>query len=189
MEKMVQLTKFIQVNSSAHILYLYENTDTYINNLLAYIKTGIDRNHHLIIIENSTIYNLVEARINELFSSEDKNFIHHVDNYLFYRCYGDFHIHSIVEHFGELLDPFLNKKIDVRTWGHVEWKDQDDISKKIEDFENVADCSVNEMGLMSVCAYDSSKVNTHLQTAMMKSHQYLMTDKEFVQSPLYQIIK
>lgn len=186
MKVKIQLSKNIQVYSSAHILYLYENIDCYLENIIAYISAGIDRNHHLLIIENTTIYNEVEKRINKLFSNEEKKRIHHIDNYAFYRCYGDFHIHRIVEHFGELLAPYFNKKINIRTWANVEWKDQNDISKKIEEFENIADCSVGEMGLMSVCAYNSSKVNAYLQNAMMRSHEYLMTDKEFVKSSLYQ---
>jgi hypothetical protein len=185
MGKRIPLNKNIQVKNSAHILYIYDELDCYLENMMAYIREGLDRNHHLLIIENSTIYQSVEKRINDLFSMEEKKCIHYIDNYSFYGCYGDFHIHSIVEHFGELLNPFFNKKLNVRTWAHVEWKDQDDISKKIEKFENTADCSVNEMGLMSVCAYNSSKVTAFLQTAMMRSHEYIMTDREFVKSSLY----
>ncbi|WP_227938158.1 MEDS domain-containing protein [Alkalihalobacillus deserti] len=111
--------------------------------------------------------------------------MHHFDNHLFYRYYSDFHIHSIIENFSEILEPFLSENINIRTWAHVEWKKQDDISSKLEEFENLADCSVNEMGLMSVCAYDSSDVSASLQTTMMRSHEYLMTDREFVRSSLY----
>ncbi len=182
---MIQLTKNIKVEKGAHILYIYDELDIYLDNMIAYIRTGIDRNHHLLILENPTIYNEVEKRIDELFSDKEKKCIHHIDNYSFYRYYGDFHIHSIVNHFGEIIQTFINKNIHVRTWANVELKDMDNISKKIEEYENIADCCVNKMGLMSVCAYNSSMVNAYLQTAMMRSHEYLMTDKEFVKSSLY----
>lgn len=189
MEKMIQLTKNIKVNSSAHILYLYDEIDNYLNNMIAYIKSGLDRNHHLIIIENTTIYTILEERLKKLLSIEEMKSIQHVDNKVFYRRYGDFHIHSILKNFGKLLEPYFNKKINVRTWAHVEWNDQNDISNIIEDYEHSADCCVNNMRLMSVCAYNSSKLNAKLQTSMMKSHEYLMTDLEFVQSSLYKKIK
>lgn len=115
---------------------------------------------------------------------QQKN-IHHIDNYLFYRCYGDFHIHNIVEHFSEILDPFSDENINIRTWAHVEWKEQDDISRKLEEFEDLADSSINEIGLVSVCAYNVGDVSASLQTTMMRNHEYLMTDKEFVRSSLY----
>lgn len=41
MGKTIQLTTNIQVNNSAHILYLYKELETYLNNLIAYIRTGI----------------------------------------------------------------------------------------------------------------------------------------------------
>ncbi|MBM7655279.1 hypothetical protein JOC76_004789 [Neobacillus cucumis] len=185
MTKMFQLSNDLEVSNSAHILYFFEDHNSYLNNMIAYIKAGIERNHHLLIIENKYLYNEAEKKINQLFSKEAQKFIHYIDNYLFYRCYGDFHIHSIVEHFGEILTPFFNEKMNIRTWAHVEWKEQDDISSKLEEFEHLADCSVNESGLMSVCAYSASDVSASLQTGMMKSHEYLMTDQEFVRSSLY----
>lgn len=185
MTKMIELTKYQHVSSAAHILYIFEDIHYYLENMMAYIKAGIERNHHLFLIENSTIFSEAEQRIKESFSSEEQERIHHVDNYLFYRCYGDFHIQSIVEHFGEILDPFLKSNITIRTWAHVEWKEQDDISRKLEEFETLADCSVNEMGLMSVCAYAAADISASFQTTMMRSHEYLMTDTEFVRSSLY----
>lgn len=173
------------MNNSAHILYIFEENERYLDNMMAYIKAGIERNHHLIIIENSNLYSEAEKRINELFSIEEKKCIHHIDNYTFYGCHGDFHIHSVVEHFGEVLAPFFDKKINIRTWAHVEWKEQEGIFSKIAEFEHLAEFSVNEMRLMSVCAYTASDVTASLQTKMMRSHEYLMTDTELVRSTLY----
>ena len=152
---------------------------------MAYIKAGIERNHHLIIIENFNLYSEAKERIDKLFSIEEKKSIHHIDNYTFYGCYDDFHIHSVVEHFGEVLAPFFDKKINIRTWAHVEWKEQERIFSKIAEFEHLADFSVNEMRLMSICAYTASDVTASLQTKMMRSHEYLMTDTELVRSTLY----
>ena len=182
---MIDLTKYLKVNNAAHILYFFEDENSYLNNMIAYIKAGLERNHHLLLIENNSLLNDVQKRINKLLTIEDQKYIHYIDNHYFYCCYGDFHIHSIIEHFSEILTPFINKKINIRTWAHVEWKEQDDIKSKIEEFENVADYRVNDIGLMSVCAYGASDVSASLQTTMMRSHEYLMTDKEFVRSSLY----
>lgn len=185
MSKIVPLTNYMNLPNAAHILYFFENITNYTENMMAYIKAGLDRGHHLLIIENSTIYNEVKPWILKLFTNEQQKCIHHMDNYTFYNYYGDFHIQSILKNFDEVLEPFFSQDISIRTWAHVEWQKQDDISCKIEEFESLADFSVNNNGLMSVCAYDASDVTASLQTTMMRSHEYLMTDTELVQSTLY----
>lgn len=185
MTKLMQLTEYLQVPNTAHILYFFEDSNSYLNNMIAYIKAGIEQGHHLLIIENTNIFNIAQQRINTLFSSQQQTCIHHMDNYLFYLYYRDFHVHSIVEHFDRILTPFLNEKINIRTWAHVEWKESDDIARQLEQFEKLADCSVNDMGLMSVCAYAASDISASLLTTMMRSHEYIMTDSEFVRSSLY----
>ncbi len=185
--KMIPLTKFLEVSSASHIVYVYEDKRYYIENLISYIKAGIERDHHLLIIENPTIYQEAEGMISELFSNEQQKRIHYVDNHSFYGYHRDFHVHSIVEHFGKILEPFFKDNIIIRTWAHVEWKNQDGISSKIEEFENLADCSVDEMGIMSVCAYTATDITASLQNTLMRSHEYLMTDKEFVRSTFYGI--
>ncbi|SET19186.1 MEDS: MEthanogen/methylotroph, DcmR Sensory domain [Oceanobacillus limi] len=181
---MVPLTEQLEITSASHILYIYENTDYYIENMLAYIKAGIAQEDHIVIIENPTIFKKIVYRLNGLFSRQQRELIHYIDNYSFYQCYGNFHTLSILNHFNELVDPFLNNNT-VRTWGHVEWKKQENIFNKLEKYERLVDYDVNEMGLMSVCAYDASSVSAALQTSMMRSHEYLMTDKELVRSSLY----
>ncbi|WP_129203100.1 MEDS domain-containing protein [Ammoniphilus sp. CFH 90114] len=185
---MVQLTDYLKLSNAAHIFYLFEDRNLYLDNLIAYVKGGMERDHHLLIIENSDIYKEAAQRIDSLFSSEQKKRIHYLNNYLFYRQYGVFHTHKIIEHFGEMIHSFLNEKDSIRTWAHVEWNEQDDIIRILKEYEDLADCCVNDFGLMSVCAYNSSDLCASLQTNMMRSHKYLMTDTEFVRSPLYKNI-
>ncbi len=56
--------------------------------MIAYIRTGIDRNHHLLIIEYSTLYNEVDKSViinmvNTLFSlSENDSYINSLSSTL-----------------------------------------------------------------------------------------------------------
>lgn len=183
--KIMQLTKKLQVSSGGHILYFYDEVSNYINNALAYVVTGIEQKHHLLIIENRQRYQLLHDKLQAVLSQEQLTKVHFVDNYEFYRMYGDFHCQSIINHFMEILEPFIENQISIRTWAHVEWKEQDDILHKLEEFENAADSSVNAMGLISVCAYNANTAPASLQTIMMRNHEYFMTDKELVRSSLY----
>jgi signal transduction histidine kinase len=99
--------------------------------------------------------------------------------------YGDFHTQSIIHHFQEIIDPFFNDNIPIRTWAHVEWSAQSDINHKLKEFEDSADCTVNEAGLVSVCAYPADSLTVSLYMNLMRNHEYLMTDKELIRSNLY----
>lgn len=187
MSELINLTKYLKIENAAHILYTFECIENYINNMIAYIKAGIEMGHHLLIIENSNTYKQVEEKIKSFFSVQEQMSIHYLDNYLFYGYYGNFRMNNIIEHFRQVLTPFLNNQINVRTWAHVEWQEQKDIFAKIEEFEKLADYSVNKMKLMSVCAYDASDICASLHINMMRTHEYIMTDKEFVKSSLYRV--
>ncbi|SES91920.1 MEDS: MEthanogen/methylotroph, DcmR Sensory domain [Salinibacillus kushneri] len=178
------LTKDLQVNNNAHILYIFEDNQCYLENLIAYIHAGIERNHHLIVIEEAALFPEIKKRLQH---DNGQKYVHLIDNQQFYRSYGDFHIHHIVEHFYDILKPFLEKDINIRTWAHVNWKEQNDIVNKLDEFECLADKSVNHMRLMSVCAYNAYDVSANLQTILMRSHEYLMTDQELVPSSLYSL--
>jgi len=179
------LTDYLKVPNTAHVLYCFEDMSLYLDNMIAYCKGGIERGHHLYIIENPVIFDKAKQKISTLFTSDQQKLIHYMDNHLFYRYYGNFHIHKILQHFGEIINSFIEEKLSVWTWAHVEWNKQDDLACKLEEFEHLGDYAVNKMGIMSVCAYNSSDLNAALQTKIMRSHEYLMTDTEFSRSPLY----
>lgn len=178
----IQLNNHIGIENFSHIFYLYDDIQCYKQNLLSYIKTGISLNQHMVIIEDHIIYNEVV----QLLSLEEQLLVHFIDNFTFYRYYEGFHIEKIVNHFASILNPLLSQELKIRTWANVIWN-KDLFINSLEEFEEKADCCVNDLRIMSVCAYFSSSLNVNLQTAMMKNHKYLMTDEEFVESTLYNL--
>jgi signal transduction histidine kinase len=181
----MKLTEKLEVTNGGHILYFYENIECYVNNAVSYIVTGIEQRHHLLVIDSRVRFQLINEKLKTILSAEQLTMVYYVDNFDFYRMYGDFHCRSIVKHFGEIIESFIEKDISIRTWAHGDWKEQDGIVAKLEEFENVADHSVNEMGLISVCAYNANTLTASLQMIMMRNHEYFMTDKELVRSALY----
>ncbi len=172
--------------SGSHVLYLYENEDRYIESVAAYALTCLNQGHDLLIIENESCRKAIERRLAEEMIDENLEQVHFVDNFDFYRQHGEFHACLTRNHFEAIMKPFLDEGISIRTWAHVEWKPQAHIQAKLEEFEVMADCSVKEQNLISVCAYDAKKISASLQTSLMRSHEYLMTDREFIVSGLYQ---
>ncbi|MDQ0352518.1 hypothetical protein J2R98_002363 [Alkalibacillus filiformis] len=184
MNNSIQLTKHVEVPKGAHIFF-YECEEDYVNNLLAYAKAGVEHDQHVLIIENPAIYETFKVHAEETFTEEELTKLHFHDNKEFYFYNEGFHIHNIVKKFGEILTPLFDKGLTVRTWANVVWKDEDYIFQEIIDFENQANHSVGEMELVSVCAYPGEKVPANIQTELMKTHEYLMTDTEFVRSSFY----
>lgn len=189
MDNKVELTRYQDIPNTAHILYFYEDEDLYIDNMISYMKAGIERGHHLLIIENPKIYEKAVERMKTLLTPDEMEYIHYYDNQAFYDKHNCFQISKIVEHFSNALSPIFEKKLTARTWAHVDWLEQDHIEELLEEFEKEADYQVNNMGLISLCAYNAKDVPALLQTAMMKSHEFLMTDYELVKSSFYSIQK
>jgi hypothetical protein len=184
MKRMIPLTKFIHLPSTAHILYLFESKDSYISNLLAYIKAGVERRHHLLIIESEEIIKRVKQETYSAQKEFDKDLIHFVDHNTYYQSNKDFHTHHVVNSFKNILEPLIDLNVNIRTWANVIWKEQENITSKLTEFEKIADCTVNDIGVISVCTYAASNVSASLQTSLMRNHEFLMTDEEFTRSTL-----
>lgn len=172
--------------SGSHVLYLYEEMDRYIESVASYALTCLNQGHHLLIIDNRSCREAIERKLAEEQIDENLEQVHFVDNFEFYQQHGEFQGCVTRNHFETIMKPFLDQGISIRTWAHVEWKPQAHIQAKLEEFEVIADCSVKEQNLISVCAYDAKTISASLQTSLMRSHEYLMTDREFIISGLYQ---
>lgn len=182
----IKLAYDMEISNGGHILYVYENEDRYIENAVSFILSGIKYGHHLLIIENRSRYKNIHDRLSTLLTEEELLYVHHIDNYKFYRIYGDFDCTLILDHFNELLKPFQEKCMTVRTWAHVEWKEQDNILAILKQYEIEADKNVKKLGLISVCAYNANEIRGSFQNDLLRSHAYFMTDNELVPSPLYE---
>ncbi|MFC0559157.1 ATP-binding protein [Halalkalibacter alkalisediminis] len=185
-QNIIQLTKMIQVSNQGHILYVYDEAESYIENAVSFIVTGMEQGHHLLIIDNKANYKLIYQRLQEVLSIREIDLIQYVDNYEFYCLFEDFQSESIVKHFTMLLEPLRDQEIPIRTWSNVVWKEQDDIISKLEEFENRADHCVREAKLISVCAYNGHQISASLQNRLLGNHEYFMTDGSLVKSSLYQ---
>lgn len=171
--------------SGSHILYLYEDVQHYVDSAAAYAMTCLNQGHQILIIDNDYCIKAIERKLAESWIDEKLEYVHFVDNFDFYQRHGEFQGCLTRRHFEAIMQPFLNDRLSIRTWAHVQWKPQPHIQAKLEEFEVMADCSVKEQNLISVCAYDANEISASLQLSLMRSHEYVMTDREFIASGLY----
>ncbi|WP_455920590.1 MEDS domain-containing protein [Priestia megaterium] len=168
-----------------HIFYRFKDKQFYINNLMSFIRSGLESKQHILIIESMRTIPQIKAKIEEEFSDQQKKAIRLVNNFDYYLANGDFHTKTILAHFQEDLSTLKKKNTLIRTWAHVEWASEEPDLLLLEEFESTADNFVKEEGMISVCAYAVESLSSTLDTTLQQLHQYIMTDDNFFMSPLY----
>jgi len=166
-----------KVNTTgAHIFYYFHDQDRYINNLIAYVTSSLELGNHVMIIENDRYMPIIQEKINKQFNEEQKDMIHTINNYDFY-CYGgNFHKETILKYLKDMIAPYLEKKLPIKTWAHVEWRDQKEIFHTLGENDHEADPMLQEADFTSICAYDANRVPQTLKNILIDCHDYYMTD-------------
>ncbi|WP_409297894.1 MEDS domain-containing protein [Peribacillus sp. SCS-26] len=163
--------------TEGHILYFFENQDKYLSNIVDFVLSGLERNQYTIIIENDRIAPLIQSRLKSLLDSDSLNKVKIVNNFDFYYAKGDFSSNSIFEFFPSLFEDGSSPGSVVRSWAHIEWRDENGVSRKLTQSESDADSIVNKARLLSVCAYDSNRVSEELKMGLFGTHQLLLSDE------------
>lgn len=171
--------------TEGHVFYRYQDGESYIDHLVSFIETGLDRGEQILIIENMRNIPKISDKINLLFTLEQQSSIHLVNNYDYYVSNGDFNTQTILEHFQEELPLYKNIISSIRTWAHVEWVSTESIAQLITNIELLADDFVLQERMLSVCAYSSASLSSSLNDALEQDHKYIMTDDDFFLSSLY----
>ncbi|WP_085505166.1 MEDS domain-containing protein [Thalassobacillus devorans] len=186
MEKTVSDANIMETLNAAHILYVYEEKQHYLNNIIGFLRTGIEKGDHMLMIENQSVYREIEGQFLCSLSQQQRECVHFIDNHSFYEFCNTSGTSNVWEHFKEILSPVFDSQKGVHTWAHMEWASlgQDAIDG-IKHLEDVAGEVASKNGALSVCAYSASDVSASFQNNLMRTHKYLMTDKEIVLSPMY----
>ncbi|OMP66340.1 MEDS domain-containing protein [Domibacillus epiphyticus] len=175
-EKIPQLTR--DLISYGHIFYYSHDIEKYIENAITYIVTGIEQGDHILFIENNKIYPVIQNQLKHLLSIEQLSKIHYKNNFDFYFSKGTFHPITVLNFFLKTLEPYEEKSVSARIWGHVEWGDQKDIEREIASYENKINQILSSKGSIAVCAYDAKQVSESLKESLLKCHGFFMTDNE-----------
>ena len=175
-EEIKELARAVKTNGG-HVFYHFEDEESYIDNIITYISIALDQGSHVMVIENDRIMPLVEKKINQTFKKEQIEMIHTINNYDFYCYRGNFHKDTILSYLKNMINPYLEKKIPIMTWAHVEWRDQEEIFQTLGEYEHEADKMLKGTDSVTICAYDANRVPQSLKENLLDSHDYYMTDK------------
>lgn len=163
-------------DSGAHIFYSFSDEEKYIHNALTYLTVAIEQGNHIMLIENDRLMPLIEKSFPSTFGKEHIERIHKMNNYDFYCYRRNFNKDTVLSYLKEMIAPYLENNIQILTWAHVEWRDQEDIFRTIGKYEKEVENLLRQTNLINICSYDSNRIPDSLMEALMDSHDYFMTD-------------
>jgi signal transduction histidine kinase/AmiR/NasT family two-component response regulator len=170
--------------SGAHILYMFNEYNQYINNALTYISEGLDSGEKIIVIEDQRFFTMIKNKLfikgyTELLIQS----ITFIDSSDFYFYNNKFSALNSSDTLLNLLNPDMDDEIRTRIWGQV-LVDSSDISE-LRRYESSCDEYMSGKNLISVCSYNALTTPSFVQNELLKVHEYLMVDDEIEKSPFY----
>lgn len=92
---------------------------------------------------------------------------------------------QLFDYFNKMVEPYVDNKLSFRSWAHVEWSSMEDPLHLIEDLELAADKAVNQLSFPLICAYEGNRMPEYLKTILMKTHQYVLMEDDYIVSEQY----
>ncbi|WP_281890353.1 ATP-binding protein [Paenibacillus sp. YYML68] len=182
----IPLTNKLHVQNGSHVLYFFKQVDKYIQHAVDFIVKGIELEHYIIVIETIDMYTIMLQKLELMVEPElITHYVRYINQVEFYETYEDFRYERVLNNLGDIIAPYLEKRIEVRMWGQVGWQDQEGMAEKISHYEDKCDITLSELGFITVCCYNANHVSASIQLACMETHPYLMTDDALVLSTLY----
>ncbi len=170
--------------TEGHVLYFFEDSETYMQNVIDFVIAGLDQDEYSVIIENDRILPSLQKRLESTLDDSQLSKVKFANNFDFYYAKGDFRSNSIFEFFPKLSFGDPKQELAVRSWAHIEWRDEHEVCEKLSISEREADVIVKEARLLSVCAYDLDRVSEELKDSLLTSHSFLIYDQENKQKEL-----
>lgn len=81
-----------------------------------------------------------------------------------------------------MVQPYVENKVDFRSWAHVELATMEEPLYLIRDFEEIVDQAVNQLSFPLVCIYTARRMPEYL----METHPYIHMEDDFIVSEQYQ---
>lgn len=171
-------TEWMKQTNGGHIFYNFHELNGYLKNAITYIKTALEQGDEVLFIENERLWSSLREKLVLCLSTSQLGKVCYINNFDFYCMNGDFESSTILAYFNKTQDDFTKKNSSFRTWAHVEWGCQEDIDRKISDYERIVDATLSKSGLISVCAYDACRVSPSLEAILKRFHNFLLFDDE-----------
>lgn len=175
------IPSYFELMDKGQVLYLYNRFESYLDNVVSFLLTGIDKGVHMVIIDNpGNLIHLNQRLEADLirFNEESKLHLLNEEDLHFNQAQGCF-VRSILSLDSDLEDS------SIRIWSHNNVDlDNDSLTERSN---SPCDSNIlNRNRILSVTAFNAFTTSASHYLKMMRNYPYLMTDLEIVYSPLYQ---
>ncbi|MBM7572558.1 helix-turn-helix domain-containing protein [Aquibacillus albus] len=172
---------FFRTINCGNILYLYNNMESYYKNFEYFISLGIDMDNHCIIIDSQEDIYRIQKRL------EKQPFYRKRIHNLIFINKEEMYRHApqdTIKYFQLIQSQFRHDAL-IFIWApELQYQEHDWVSK-VEKYLDTENVKLNAKKIVFVRAYNSSNISARVHLKMMRNYQYLMTDFEVVESPLY----
>lgn len=173
-----------------HALYIYEETQEYLQQIQTFITNGIDAGEHVILIENERLYATILKELQKSMDSEQLRLLHFVNSLQFYRLNGSYHPAHIKDSLEETIDHYEKHLLKFRVWAHVEWATHEaptHLLAEVKDVESFADRKVCHSSYIHICAYDGKRLSTEMMNVLLETHPYILKHDGLSISTVYSL--
>lgn len=184
-DQMTQFSQLLETAGGGHAIYVYEELEAYISQAVSFITIGIEQGHQILFIDGQDRYDRIYRKLRESLSEDRLHDVRYINSHEFFQVHKPLSCGSVLEQYKELLVPLSVHGIAFRLWAHAEWLESAEVPCELEMVEQLADYSVTTQGFTAVCCYDGAKMTIAMQNKLLRHHEYWLTDREIVRSPLY----
>jgi hypothetical protein len=102
-------------DSEGHILYYYKNAETYLENVVHFLREGVESGSHIMLVENDRNLIEINKRLKLELSENERTQVHYINNFDFYYANKCFSPEAVVQHFLTNIGPYINNDVPVWT--------------------------------------------------------------------------
>lgn len=170
------------LNNRGHILYMFSEYESYVQNAFDYICEALNNGYTIILIEDKSFYSIILKKLKLIgYSEADLGLIKYMANTDYYMIQDQFNADQSLSYFKTFMRDIDNLKIKI--WGQVLISDSYLI--EIRRYEREFERLVQELDLTVVCSYNALMTPAFFQNELLKIHEYFMVDDRIEKSPFY----
>jgi len=180
-DNITHLTEQIPLLNGSRILYCYDSVNSYLDNALAYLTHSVEHANYVFVIDNHDHCEQLRKRLLSVLSAAKLAAIQYVDSAL---LPNERSTEEYLQQACLRIQTQVSQPITVRVWAHEERSTVSADDYRQNGISRMNNSMLADLQSITVHAYPAWKLSGSSQLQLLKHHDYMMTDHEFVQSPL-----
>ncbi|MEC2072677.1 ATP-binding protein [Alkalihalophilus marmarensis] len=190
MEKTDSLYTLLQKKNhidSIQAYYTYTEREKYLNHAFQFVSFALKHNYKVICIEDDSLYQELLSRLSLVYSDDLLKYITFYDSSEFYLASNVFKGEDQSSKLLNVMKPIINNGDRLMMWGHIKFANEKVILQQLKKFKVYCDPYITDHNISTVCAMNGFNTPAYIQTELLKTHKYFMTDDEITKSGIFKM--